>query len=87
MRTDWRRWARRPVPSLSPTVRLPGEDAPGVAGYRVNRKTFYKGRPLNYAWQPEWRLRLVRRGAAAWAGLRVPVLMDGTVVRPEEVPE
>ncbi len=39
------------------------------AGYEVNRKVFYRGRPLNHAWQPEWRLRLVRRGACRWAGL------------------
>jgi len=40
-----------------------------VAGARVNRKVYYRGRPLNHVWQPEWRLRLVRRGAAAWGGL------------------
>ena len=38
-------------------------------GYRVNRKVFYKGRFLNHAWQPELRLRLVRRGTARWGGL------------------
>lgn len=41
----------------------------GVAGYRVNRKVFYRGRFLDHAYQPEWRLRLVRRGAAAWRGV------------------
>jgi hypothetical protein len=39
------------------------------AGYLVNRKVYYRDRPLDYAWQPEHRLRLVRRGAAAWTGL------------------
>lgn len=39
------------------------------AGFEVNRKVFYRDRPLNHAWQPEWRLRLVRRGKARWAGL------------------
>lgn len=41
----------------------------GAAGYLVNRKVYYRGRPLNHAWQPEHRLRLVRRGAAVWRGL------------------
>lgn len=41
----------------------------GVDGYRVNRKVYYKGRFLNHAWQPEFRLRLVRKGAARWGGL------------------
>lgn len=41
----------------------------GAMGARVNRKVFYRGRFLDYAWQPEWRLRLVRRGSAAWGGL------------------
>jgi hypothetical protein len=42
---------------------------PQFDGYRVNRKVWYKGRPLNHAWQPEWRLRLVRRGKARWGGI------------------
>jgi hypothetical protein len=44
-------------------------DEPGIDGFAVNRKVYYRGRPLNYAWQPEYRLRLVRRGRARWAGL------------------
>lgn len=44
-------------------------DDPAIAGYRVNRKVFYAGRFLAHAYQPEWRLRLVRRGAAAWRGI------------------
>lgn len=47
---------------------LVGGDEPGVAGAMVNRKIWYRGRFLEHAWQPEWRLRLVRRGAAAWGG-------------------
>ena len=43
-------------------------DDPGVVGGRVNRKVWYRGRFLDYAWQPEWRLRLVRRGKAHWGG-------------------
>lgn len=46
---------------------------PGMAAGRVNRKIWYRGRFLEHAWQPEWRLRLVRRehviaGLARWAG-------------------
>lgn len=47
-------------------------DDASVAGYEVNRKVWWAGRPLNHAWQPEWRLRLVRNApgscAAAWGG-------------------
>ncbi len=43
-------------------------DAAAV-GFRFNRQTFYKGAPLRHAWQPEYRLRLVRREAARWGGL------------------
>ncbi|MBL8762931.1 MAG: glycosyltransferase family 2 protein [Phycisphaerae bacterium] len=40
----------------------------GVSGFAVNRVIWYRGRFLRHAWQPEWRLRLVRRGAARWTG-------------------
>lgn len=62
-------------PALGESIRAfvagagPGVSGLGVAGARVNRKVWYRGRPLDHAWQPEWRLRLVRRGAAAWGGL------------------
>lgn len=42
---------------------------PVADGYEVNRKVFYRGRALNHVWQPEWRLRLVRKGRFAWGGL------------------
>ena len=45
------------------------EDGRGRAGAMVNRKVWYRGRALNHAWQPEWRLRLVRQGSAKWGGL------------------
>lgn len=44
-------------------------DDPGVAGYWVNRKVWYFGRYLEHAWQPEWRLRLVRRERLHCAGV------------------
>ncbi|MEN8244254.1 MAG: glycosyltransferase family 2 protein [Thermodesulfobacteriota bacterium] len=38
-------------------------------GYQINRRTFYLGKLLSYAWQPDWNLRLVRRDAAPeWVG-------------------
>jgi len=45
-----------------------------IAGARVNRKIWYQGRLLNHVWQPEWRLRLVRKrdvvsGKARWGGM------------------
>lgn len=60
--------------SLEPPLRASIEQAiarddPAVAGYEVNRKVWYAGRFLDHAWQPEWRLRLVRRGRARWTGL------------------
>ncbi len=42
---------------------------PGVVAFRVNRKMWYRGAWLNFAWQPEWRVRLVRRGVAIWGGI------------------
>ena len=42
---------------------------PGVVAFRVNRKMWYRQAWLNFAWQPEWRVRLVRRGVASWGGI------------------
>ena len=42
---------------------------PKADGYLVNRRTYYLGKFLKYVWQPEWRLRLVRRDAQpVWVG-------------------
>jgi glycosyltransferase involved in cell wall biosynthesis len=41
---------------------------PVAAGYAINRRTFYLGHWVRHAWQPEWRLRLVRREKAQWRG-------------------
>lgn len=59
--------------SLEPDLRRSIEQAvraddPTIAGYELNRKVWYAGRFLNYAWQPEFRLRLVRRGRIRWGG-------------------
>ncbi|MBX3375974.1 MAG: glycosyltransferase family 2 protein [Phycisphaeraceae bacterium] len=58
------------LPDLAESVRAVMRiNDPAVAGYRVNRRVFYRDRPLRFAWQPEWRLRLVRKGRAKWGGL------------------
>ncbi len=41
---------------------------PAFDAYRLNRRIWYRGRPLMHAWQPEWRVRLVRKNKAAWRG-------------------
>ncbi len=43
--------------------------AGGPAGYEVRRRVWYAGAMLRHAWQPEWRLRLVRRAEARWTGI------------------
>jgi len=38
-------------------------------GFYINRKTYYLGRFLEHTWQPEWRLRLVKRSSnPKWVG-------------------
>lgn len=55
---------------LRARLELPGTLASASHdGFSLRRKVFYRDRPLNFAWQPEWRLRLVRRGRACWGGL------------------
>ncbi|TDJ54605.1 MAG: glycosyltransferase family 2 protein [Planctomycetota bacterium] len=58
-------------------------DDPSVAGYQINRRVWYRGRPLRHAWQPEWRTRLVRRDRARWTGFDPHDRLDveGTVRR------
>lgn len=50
--------------SIIEKVRKPEAD-----GYFINRKTFYLGGFLKHAWQPDWKLRIVRRSAnPKWSG-------------------
>jgi len=39
-------------------------DRPAAEGYLLNRRSFYLGRLLRYAWQPDRKLRLAKRSAA-----------------------
>jgi glycosyltransferase involved in cell wall biosynthesis len=56
-------------PDLAAAIRAAvSVNASGVDGYAVNRRVYYRDQPLRHAWQPEWRLRLVRRAAARWGG-------------------
>lgn len=56
-------------PALATSIRAALErDDQTIAGYELNRKVWYAGAFLHHAWQPEWRLRLVRKGRARWAG-------------------
>jgi glycosyltransferase involved in cell wall biosynthesis len=62
---------------------------PDIAGFYINRQVWYRGRPLKYAWQPEWRLRLVRREAAYWTGLdphdHLAIRKESTATRTEHL--
>jgi glycosyltransferase involved in cell wall biosynthesis len=43
--------------------------APQFDGYKINRKSVYLGKVMNYAWQPDSVLRLVKRSAVpTWHG-------------------
>ena len=42
---------------------------PQFDGYWLNRRTWYLGAWIWHTWYPEWRLRLIRRGAARWGGM------------------
>ncbi|MEO1534071.1 MAG: glycosyltransferase family 2 protein [Planctomycetota bacterium] len=57
------------LPELAEAIQHAIAEPGDRAGFLVNRKVFYRGEPLNFAWQPEWRLRLVRRERFHWIGL------------------
>ena len=58
-----------PEPEMVDAIRdLVEADDPAVAGARVNRKICYRGKLLQHAFQPEWRLRLARRDRMTIAG-------------------
>lgn len=57
------------LPALAESIRRTLDGSPFESGFDLNRKVYYRGRPLDFAWQPEWRLRLVRRGRGRWTGI------------------
>lgn len=80
--------------SVTPELRASIERAlqesdDGVGGFEVNRKVWWAGAYLEHAWQPEWRLRLVRAGCAAWTGVdphdRLEMLPGGAAARVERL--
>lgn len=56
------------LPDLDGSIRA-ALTSPSADAFAMNRMTYYRGEPLRHVWQPEWRVRLVRRGKAAWTGL------------------
>ncbi|WP_457640831.1 glycosyltransferase family 2 protein [Persephonella sp.] len=53
---------------------------PSADGYFINRKTVYLGKVLKYAFQPDWKLRLVKRSSnPRWEGGNVHeyLVIDG----------
>lgn len=56
-------------PELAAALRrLFADRLPGPDGFWINRRTFYLGQWIRHTWNPEWRVRLVRRERARWAG-------------------
>ncbi len=37
-------------------------------GYYLNRRSYYLGKWMWYAWYPEWRIRLIKSGTSKWIG-------------------
>ncbi|MFK7960228.1 MAG: glycosyltransferase family 2 protein [Phycisphaerales bacterium] len=71
-------------PDLQATVQATVEaDDPAYDGWWINRKLWYLGGWLHHAFQPEWRLRLVRGGKArsVGPGAHDQLLVDGRTGR------
>ena len=55
---------------------------PKADGYLINRKTFYAGKFLNFTWQPDRKLRLVKKNAnPRWEGGNIHeyLVIDGKI--------
>ena len=55
-----------------------------IKGYFLNRRSFYLGKLLNYAWQPDWKLRLVHTSLnPRWGGYdpHDALIIDGTTAK------
>jgi glycosyltransferase involved in cell wall biosynthesis len=56
-------------PELADAIRaVLSAGSPQPDGFYINRRSFYLGQWVRYAWNPEWRLRLGRREKAQWRG-------------------
>lgn len=57
-------------PELAESVRKIFENGePRENGFFINRLNFYLGQWIRHGWNPEWRLRLVRKDGAQWSGV------------------
>jgi glycosyltransferase involved in cell wall biosynthesis len=57
-----------------------------IKGYCLNRRSFYLGKLLNYAWQPDWKLRLVHTSLnPRWGGYdpHDVLMIEGTAAKLE----
>ena len=55
---------------------------PTADGYLINRRTVYLGKPLKHAWQPDWKLRLVKKSSnPRWEGGEIHefLVIDGKI--------
>jgi len=72
-------------PELAASLRdfLAGGGPAATAGGWLNRRTWYLGQWIWHAWYPEWRLRLLKRGAGKWGGVEphAGLEADGATVR------
>lgn len=69
---------------LRDRIRTVTAEAGALEGYFVRRRVFYLGRWVNHCgWYPEYKLRLFRRGRAAWGGVdpHDRILLDGRAGR------
>ena len=72
------------TPELAASIRkLFDGNEPKEDGFWMNRRTFYLGDWVWHAWQPEWRLRLVRNGRVHMHGVNPHVApeVDGATGR------
>ncbi len=70
------------TPELAASIRTAVSGPHPYAGYTLNRRTFYMGRLLKHSWQPDRKIRLVRRDAnPRWGGYEPhdTLLVDGPV--------
>jgi glycosyltransferase involved in cell wall biosynthesis len=73
----------RPSTELKAEIRNAiGRENNDVAAFELNRKCFYMGRWIEHSWNPDWIVRLARRGKAEWGGSDLhPKLIPSGAVR------
>jgi glycosyltransferase involved in cell wall biosynthesis len=74
----------RCTPELRDAILAALSAQPDLAGFEVRRHVFYLGRWIDHGgWYPDWKLRVVRRGHARWAGVdpHDKLVADGPTAR------